>query len=189
MRWATISNILIFSYFFNLNVCQNTFGIAKFENLFVFIWFHRCISKYHCTYRTCTRLSTRSSLWHCTGRCDARLCNYVAAAVCIGANSFWHSLLPVSGAIQIIGKWYTKLCFINVNIVDSAISLGAIIVFSGCGLPGAAASAPSPRKPRPGASRASTGATHDDGNYFLYVSVDTVIRGLILHNPAPALVS
>lgn len=68
-------------------------------------------------------------------------------------------------------------------VVCSPVSASAIVVFAGGGVPGTAARAAAPLADRACAPRASR-ASHDDGNYLLYVSVDTVIRGLILHNPA-----
>lgn len=65
---------------------------------------------------------------------------------------------------------------------SSSISTRAILVLAGGRFPRAAPrAAPSDGPSRPVRPRAPDGAdtSHDDGNYLLYVSVDTVIRGLI----------
>lgn len=64
----------------------------------------------------------------------------------------------------------------------SPVSSRTVIFLSGGGFSRASSGAPSPDgAPRAPAYRANT--THDDGNYLLYVSVDTVIRGLYSHDP------
>lgn len=69
------------------------------------------------------------------------------------------------------------------NVCSSSISTGAILILAGSRVPRATPrAAPSDGPSRPVRSRSPDGAadaSHDDGNYFLYVSVDTVIRGLI----------
>lgn len=66
----------------------------------------------------------------------------------------------------------------------SSISARAVVVLTGRGVARAAARSAAAH----GAARATAHwparATHDDGNYLLYVSVDTVIRGLSLARPA-----
>lgn len=61
----------------------------------------------------------------------------------------------------------------------SPVSASAIFVLPGGCVPRAAAGTATPYgAPGPPGAR-GTCASHDDGNYLLYVSVDTVIRGLI----------
>lgn len=71
----------------------------------------------------------------------------------------------------------------GVLIVCSPVTIGTFVVLAGGGVSRAPASAAASLASRARAPRAAC-ASHDDGNYLLYVSVDTVIRGLISHNPA-----
>lgn len=70
----------------------------------------------------------------------------------------------------------------------SAIATCASFVFAGGGISGASTGTTptdGPSRPPSAVTRRAPYASHDDGNYFLYVSVDTVIRGLT-HSHSPA---
>lgn len=162
-----------------------------------YISYRRCTSKSLCISRTCMLQSTLCCSWLCIELFVELHFSCAVDAVYIGVSLYW--LLRLLVSIFWSRLWcYTPLkhlylisilfcySFLEYFFWCSSITTSTIIIFArGC-IPRTTASATTTDGASARARTPLSGcASHDDGNYFLYVSVDTVIRGLS-HSHCPA---